>query len=95
MNTSRTRKLRSASSPEPTFTADDLLGSLAALLHESRGAEGMTTGEIEAARGWTHAKTLQALKRAQKAGRLVPGRAPRPAIDGTMRPVPVYRLVGA
>jgi DNA-binding GntR family transcriptional regulator len=89
--TSRTP--RRASPPEPTFTANDIATALAEAMTRQGGGDGLTVTEIAESTGWTRAKVQEALRRGLGRGLIsFGGRVYRTAIDGTSRPVPVYRV---
>ena len=77
-----------ASSPKPTFTADDLITALSARTI----GDGMTRREIADATGRSVAWVNSRLGDLYRAGRLDVGKAPRPDMLGAMRYQPVYRL---
>jgi hypothetical protein len=56
------------------------------------GDAGVTLAEMAGATNHCPAWVSKRLRRLIHDGRIAVGRAKRPAIDGTMRPVPVYRL---
>jgi hypothetical protein len=91
--TSRTP--RRASPPEPTFTANDIATALAESMGRQGDGEGLTVSDVCEATGWTRSKVQEALRRAFARGLVAcGGRVYRPAVDGTMRPVPAYRPTG-
>lgn len=69
-----------------------LVRSLEAVMRASRSAEGMTMRELAKATGhrqeWLRPRLMILLEE----NKLDVGRAQRRALDGTMRPIPVYRL---
>jgi hypothetical protein len=69
-----------------------LLQSLEDVMRKSRHAEGMTMKELRQVTGHREEWLRDRLMKLLEAGKLEPGRALRPAIDGTMRPIPVYKL---
>lgn len=75
------------------MTENALLEALNAAMKTPAGAEGMSCAELEEATGWHVERVRKALKSAIAAGTCTVGRATRPSIDGSGRPVPVYRLV--
>lgn len=89
----RTSPRSFAPSPEPTFTAEDLLTALQAA---AASTPGLSVTDICQQTGQARAKVNAWLRQAVPAGRVrCSGRALRPAVDGTMRPVPLYVPVGA
>jgi hypothetical protein len=86
---SRSRLTPFASSPEPTFTAEDLLSAFQAAAAST--APGLSVTDICQQTGQPRARVNAWLRQAVPAGRVrCSGRVMRPAVDGTMRPVPVY-----
>ena len=71
-------------------TLDALISALTA--PRPTGHEGVTLGELGAQLGWSATRLRKLMLGIQASGRLVVGRALRPALDGSMRPVPVYSL---
>lgn len=69
-----------------------LIESLEEVMQSSKHAEGLTVTEMCAITGhrsdWVH----QRLSRLKAEGKLEVARAPREAIDGSSRLVPVYRI---
>lgn len=69
-----------------------LVKSLEDVMRASRHAEGMTMKELIQVSGHREEWIRERLVKLMEAGKLEAGRALRPAIDGTMRPIPVYKL---
>lgn len=76
------------------LTVNEILEALRQVEDSGRGDEGLTAQEIAAALGnQTVTQSVRTLIRRQiEAGVLVTGRGRRPAMDGVLRPVPVYRV---
>jgi predicted Rossmann fold nucleotide-binding protein DprA/Smf involved in DNA uptake len=92
MGTNRSRPT-SASSPSPTFTLDELLAAMQAA---PASVPGLSVTDICQQTGQPRARVSAWLRQAVPAGRVrCSGRVMRPAVDGTMRPVPVYVPVRA
>lgn len=58
----------------------------------ARGDDGMSVAEMMDATGRCDRTVRNSLRRMIAGKRVIVGRATRPAIDGTMRVVPVYRV---
>ncbi len=78
--------------PEPDFGANDLIAALEDTLTTHAGEDGMTFREICRASNISERLLRKLLQQLDERGRLRAGRGIRRAIDGTMRPIPVYRL---
>lgn len=89
----RSSPRNSAPSPEPTFSADDLLQSLCDLMAEqSSAAPGLTSREMAERSGLPQSRIMKLLHQAASAGRLESDRVMRRSIDGALRPASVYRI---
>ena len=84
----------SASSPSPAFTLDELLTALQQ--DAAQPVSGVSVSDMVAQTGKARAQVNKWLRDAVAAGRVrCNGRPLRPAVDGSMRPVPVYVPVRA
>lgn len=92
---SRTSPRRFVPSPSPTFSAEDVLAELTALQNTHPQAQGMTSREMARAKGWSIRRVNILLQRAHDEERLVCAVVNRLAIDGSMRPSRVYRILPA
>ena len=78
------------------ITLNEVLAELAKVAKDSDTQDGaLTSTEIMDATGWGVARTLTAVRKAIKAGRMVAVRTRRPRIDGQMNTVTAYRIVKA
>lgn len=76
------------------ITIDELMAELNRLgIPDANGDEGSTLRELRDQWGQSQEKTTAIVRRCIAAGLVTPGRAARVAIDGTSRPVPVYRFI--
>lgn len=74
-------------------TESDLLKAIAEAWGETPDTSGfLTVAEISEAMGWSRDKTLVALRRIRKMGRLVSGRKYVENIAGQNQPLPAYRI---
>lgn len=75
------------------MTENELIEALrASRVADSTEAGGLTVLEISRQTGWGEERVRRSLQDLHAAGKLTCARALRPAIDGTQRPVPTYRL---
>jgi hypothetical protein len=90
---SRTSLTPCESSPSPTFTLDELMS---AFRQDAANVVGWSVSDMVAQTGMPRDRVNKWLREAVPAGRVkCSGRVLRPAVDGTMRPVPVYVPVRA
>lgn len=75
------------------ITQAELLDALATGSTDPEDAH--TLVEIAAQTGLTQPRTLQALHALKAAGRLIPHRVKRPALDGRIATVPAYTILPA
>lgn len=76
------------------ITEVELLEALRTALEQGdEGTQGLTTEEIAVALGSRQEAVRVMLRPLVRAGSIMPARAKRRSIDGSMRPVPVYRFV--
>lgn len=71
--------------------ADEWMAELEAAMQRG-GDDGATIRELMEATGHGEHWVKERLRSLQAQGRLIAGRANRPAIDGTLRRVPVYQI---
>lgn len=74
---------------------DEWIAELEALMEVgAKSGEGFATvTELCVASGRSRGAVMRLLKQAAQRGLLARDRAPRPAMDGAMRPVPCYRVL--
>ena len=72
-----------------SITLDELLAELNRL-DQREAVQGYSLRELMAKTGRSDEKTKDLIRRGKEAGLITVGRAPREALDGAMRPVPVY-----
>lgn len=88
---SRTKPQSFASSPEPTFSLEDILS---ALRHAEPSIPGVSVTEIVQHTGQARSTVNVWLRAAVAAGKVrCTGRVKRQAVDGSMRGVPLYAPV--
>lgn len=80
--------------PKAKFSGRDLVRSLEEIMRAPEHADGMSLREIRIASGRAEEWVVSRLRKLRSEGKLEVLHAHREALDGIMRPVPVYRLKG-